>query len=139
MYLQSGFSGEFLGTDTWVARVLGKIFQSDMQVDSVGEIQPHQEIMALTRELWQKTLDLRRDTILSRAAKEGKQVDVVIKDEQPLSALYSIREGDVERRVLFAGPSVTLVRYARDGGTLRVVHGLTNYAVRTLMNTAHMQ
>ena len=138
MSLQSGFSEEFIGTDTWLARALGKFSKQDIQVESIGKVQLHPEIEASVREHWQQTLDLRRNALLSDAANEGKPIDVTIKDEQPLPALY-VNEGGRERRALFAGPSVALIKYERSGDRLRVVHGLTNYAVRTFMNTRPYQ
>ncbi len=138
MSLQSGFSEELIGTDTWLARALGKFRKQDIQVESIGEVRLHPGIETSVRKHWQQTLDLRRDTLLSNATNEGKTIDVTIKDEQPLPALY-VNEGGRERRALFAGPSVALRRYERNGDRLRVVHGLTNYAVRNFMNTRPYQ
>ena len=129
-----GFGEELIGTDTWFSKLFGRFSQSDIEVESIGEIRLHTEIASSVREFWLDTLRLRRETVLSEAEKDGKLIEVFVRDEDSLPALY-VKEGNVERRTLFSGPSVALVGHERIGGKLKVVHGLTNYAVRTFMNT----
>ena len=129
-----GFSEELIGTDTWSSKLFGKFYHSDIEVESIGEIRLQPEIASSVREFWLDTLQLRKEKLLSDAGKDGKVIEVFVREEEHLPALY-VKEGDAERRAFFSGPSVALVRHELIGGKLKVVHGLTNYAVRTFMNT----
>ena len=125
---------DVLGTDTWIARAIGNFSSEDIKINGAGKLQVHPEIQSLAGEMWNQTLNLRKDALLGKAEKEGRKIEVFVKDENPFSALYS-RENGIEKKELFSGPCVALIDFEVDDSVLSAIHGVTDYAVRTLMST----